>query len=171
MANRTRRAPRTRDRDAGAVDGRPGVDYSKKLHANINNYPRSGTGPIKAVAAGRNERLDQLHPRCAWRGVGRLSARRWRCEGTGYEIVDVDRVARTDMRRSSRLALSADAQKIAAQTKQFQLPSNKNAPQPPEAPRFADMKLIDSDQLKYGSVAERKRLIARWEKDVNAGGK
>jgi iron(III) transport system substrate-binding protein len=68
-------------------------------------------------------------------------------------------------------ALSADAQKIAAQAKQFQLPSNKSAPQPPEAPRFADMKLIDYDQMKYGSVAERKRLIARWDKEVNTGGK
>ena len=63
------------------------------------------------------------------------------------------------------------AQKIAAQTKQFQLPSNRNAPQPPESPRFADMKLIDYDQVKYGSVAERKRLIARWDKEVNATGK
>jgi hypothetical protein len=31
------------------------------------------------------------------------------------------------------------------------------------------MKLIDYDQMKYGSVAERKRLIARWDKEVNQG--
>jgi iron(III) transport system substrate-binding protein len=33
------------------------------------------------------------------------------------------------------------------------------------------MKLIDYDQSKYGSAAERKRLIARWDRDVNSGAK
>lgn len=95
--------------------------------------------------------------------------------GTGYEIgsMSVVKGARNvdNAKKFYDWALTADAQKIAAQTKQFQLPSNRNAPQPPESPRFADMKLIDYDQVKYGSVAERKRLIARWDKEVNATGK
>ena len=33
------------------------------------------------------------------------------------------------------------------------------------------MKLIDYDQVKYGNVAERKRLIGRWDKEVNVAGK
>src|SRR4029078_1736877 len=81
------------------------------------------------------------------------------CEGTGYEIgsMSIIKGARNmdNAKKFYDWALSADAQKIAAQTKQFQLPSNKSAPQPPEAPRFADMKLIDYDQMKYGSVNER----------------
>jgi iron(III) transport system substrate-binding protein len=95
------------------------------------------------------------------------------CEGTGYEIgsMSIIKGARNldHAKKFYDWALTADAQKIAAQTKQFQLPSNKGAPQPPEAPRFADMKLIDYDQMKYGSVAERKRLIARWDREVNLG--
>ena len=41
-------------------------------------------------------------------------------------------------------------------------------PVPPEAPKFADIKLIDYDQAKYGKSAERKRLIARWDAEVGA---
>ena len=37
---------------------------------------------------------------------------------------------------------------------------------PPDAPKFADMKLIDYDQAKYGKSAERKRLITRWDNEV-----
>ena len=37
---------------------------------------------------------------------------------------------------------------------------------PPEAPDLAKIKLIDYDFAKYGSSAERKRILARWTKDV-----
>ena len=94
------------------------------------------------------------------------------CEGTGYEIgsMSIVKGARNldNAKKFYDWALSVDAQKIAASAKQFQLPSNRNAPQPPEAPRFADMKLIDYDQAKYGKSAERKRLIARWDSEVGA---
>jgi iron(III) transport system substrate-binding protein len=43
-----------------------------------------------------------------------------------------------------------------------------STPLPPEAPKFADMKLIDYDQAKYGKSAERKRLIAKWDAEVGA---
>ena len=35
-------------------------------------------------------------------------------------------------------------------------------------PDFKKVKMIDYDYAKYGSSAERKRLIERWEKEVNA---
>ena len=151
-------------------------DYLKKLHANINAYPRSGTGPIKAVARGETSlSISFMHDAPSEALAGLPAKALAPCEGTGYEIgsMSIIKGAR-NMENAKKFydwALTADAQKIAAQAKQFQLPSNKNAPQPPEAPRFADMKLIDYDQLKYGSVAERKRLIARWDKEVNTGGK
>jgi iron(III) transport system substrate-binding protein len=151
-------------------------EYLKKLHANINAYPRSGTGPIKAVARGETSlSISFMHDAPSEALAGLPAKALAPCEGTGYEIgsMSIIKGARNmdNAKKFYDWALSADAQKIAAQAKQFQLPSNKNAPQPPEAPRFADMKLIDYDQMKYGSVAERKRLIARWDKEVNAGGK
>lgn len=56
---------------------------------------------------------------------------------------------------------------MAAATKQFQLPSNKQAKVDPRIPDFKKIKFINYDYAKYGSSAERRRLIARWEKEVN----
>jgi iron(III) transport system substrate-binding protein len=152
------------------------MEYLKKLHANINNYPRSGTGPIKAVARGETSvSISFIHDAPGEALAGLPAKALAPCEGTGYEIgsMSIIKGARNldNAKKFYDWALTAEAQKIAAQTKQFQLPSNRNAPQPPESPRFADMKLIDYDQVKYGSVAERKRLIARWDKEVNTTGK
>ena len=35
-------------------------------------------------------------------------------------------------------------------------------------PDFKKAKMIDYDYAKYGASAERKRLISKWEKDVNS---
>jgi iron(III) transport system substrate-binding protein len=40
---------------------------------------------------------------------------------------------------------------------------------PPEAPRFEDVKLIDYDFAKYGSAAERTRILQRWDREVRSG--
>jgi iron(III) transport system substrate-binding protein len=94
------------------------------------------------------------------------------CEGTGYEIGSMSIVkGARNMANAKKFydwALTPEAQKLEAQAKQFQVPSNKATPLPPEAPKFADMKLIDYDQAKYGKSAERKRLIARWDSEVGA---
>ena len=63
------------------------------------------------------------------------------------------------------------AQKLGAESKQFQVPSNREAQLPPQAPRFADIQLINYDFAKYGSSTERKRLLDRWEKEVNSQAK
>ena len=92
------------------------------------------------------------------------------CEGTGYEIgsMSIIKGARNlaNARKFYDWALTPAAQTLEAQAKQFQVPSNKATPLPPEAPKFADMKLIDYDQAKYGKSAERKRLIAKWDAEV-----
>jgi iron(III) transport system substrate-binding protein len=52
--------------------------------------------------------------------------------------------------------------------KSFQLPSNKNAEVPKEAPRFEAIKLIDYDFKTYGSSEKRKALLSRWDKEIGA---
>ena len=59
-------------------------------------------------------------------------------------------------------------QELAAATLQFQLPSNKAAKVDPRVPDFRKIKLINYDYAKYGQTAERRRLIQRWEKEVNS---
>jgi iron(III) transport system substrate-binding protein len=49
----------------------------------------------------------------------------------------------------------------------FQVPANRNAVVPPEAPDLSRVRLIDYDFAKYGSSAERTRLLARWDREVS----
>ena len=46
-------------------------------------------------------------------------------------------------------------------SKSFQVPSNKNAKAPPQAPDFSQIKFINYDFAKYGSSAERRRLLSK----------
>jgi len=65
-------------------------------------------------------------------------------------------------------ALTPSAQALGAATLQFQLPSHKDAKVDPRVPDFRRIKLINYDYAKYGQTAERRRLIQRWEKEVNS---
>jgi iron(III) transport system substrate-binding protein len=65
-------------------------------------------------------------------------------------------------------ALSAEAQAVGSQAKvSYQVPSNRNAPVPAQAPKLSEVKLIDYDFVKYGSSAERKRLLGKWDNEVS----
>ncbi len=54
------------------------------------------------------------------------------------------------------------------QAKAYQVPSNAGVAPPPEAPKVEQIKLIDYNFEKYGSSAERKRLLAKWDRDVKS---
>jgi iron(III) transport system substrate-binding protein len=148
-------------------------DYLKKLHASINAYTRSGAAPMKAVARGETMvSISFVHDGVTEAVAGFPVKTATPCEGTGYEIgsMSIIKGAR-NLANAKKLydwALTPEAQKLGAQAKQFQVPSNKATPVPPEAPKFADIKLIDYDQAKYGKSAERKRLLARWDAEVGA---
>ena len=91
-------------------------------------------------------------------------------DGTGAEVGSMSLVkGARNLAAAKKLydwALSPDGQIIAAQTRQYQIPSNPKTPLDPNMPDVTKIKLIDYDYAKYGSSAERKRLIARWEKEV-----
>ena len=93
-------------------------------------------------------------------------------EGTGAEIgsMSIIKGARNleAAKKFYEWALTAQAQQFGAAARQFQLPSNKSAKIDPNVPDFKKIKFIDYDYAKYGSSAERRRLIAKWEKDVNS---
>ena len=92
------------------------------------------------------------------------------CEGTGYEVGSMSIVKGARNPEAAKAfydwALTPEAQELGAINNQFQLPSNSATPVPPEAPDLAKLKLIAYDFDKYGSPAERNRLLARWTKDV-----
>lgn len=65
-------------------------------------------------------------------------------------------------------ALTPEAQALGAQAKSYQVPSNKNAQVPPQAPKLSDVKLINYDFAKYGSSTERRRLLSKWDAEVKS---
>jgi iron(III) transport system substrate-binding protein len=147
--------------------------YLKALHKNINNYPRSGVGPIKAVARGETlVSVSFIHDVVTEAQAGFPVKSLAPCEGTGYEIgsMSIIKGARNleNAKKFYDWALTPKAQALAAQAKQFQLPSNVSAPVSPLSPKTADIKLINYDFAKYGASAERKRLLARWDTEVGS---
>jgi iron(III) transport system substrate-binding protein len=149
-------------------------DYMKLLHPNINAYARSGTGPMKAVARGETGiSLSFVHDAVTEKNAGFPVAYATPTEGTGYEIGSMSIINGTRNLAQAKTfydwALTADAQKLGFEVgKQLQTPSNKKAPIPPGAPDLNTIKLISYDFAKYGQAAERKRLIARWDKEVGS---
>jgi len=148
-------------------------DYLKGLHRNVGQYTRSGTGPIKAVARGETAvSISFVHDGPGEKLQGFPVETVTPSEGTGAEIgsMSIIKGARNlaQAKQFYEWALTPQAQQFGAATRQYQLPSNKATPVDPLVPDFRKIKLINYDYAKYGASAERRRLIARWEKDVNS---
>jgi iron(III) transport system substrate-binding protein len=148
-----------------------GFEYLKALHKNINQYTRSGAAPAKAAALGETAvGITFMHDLVTMVVDGAPIKVVAPCEGTGYEIgsMSIIKGARNleNAQKWYDWALTPQAQAIGAQAKAFQVPSNKNAPVPPQAPKLTDIKLINFDFAKYGSSEERKRLLSKWDREV-----
>jgi iron(III) transport system substrate-binding protein len=57
---------------------------------------------------------------------------------------------------------------VGAKAGSFQSPANKTFKPDARIPSMEGVKLVNYDFKKYGSSAERKRIIERWEKEVNS---
>jgi len=148
-------------------------DYMKKLHRNISQYTRSGTAPIKAVARGETSvSISFVHDGPGEKMQGFPVETITPSDGTGAEIGSMSLIKGARNLEAAKKfyewALTASAQEMGAAAKQFQLPSNKAAKVDPRVPDFKKIKFIDYDYAKYGSSAERRRLIGKWEKEVNS---
>ena len=150
-----------------------GFDYLRKLHRNVNQYTKSGAAPAKAVALGESLLgITFMHDMVTAAVEGAPVKVVAPCEGTGYEIgsMSIIKGARNldNAKKWYDWALSPEAQALAAQAKSYQVPSNRQAAAPPQSPKFTTIKLIVYDFAKYGSSAERSRLLQRWDREVKA---
>ena len=148
-------------------------DYLKALHKNVSQYTRSGTAPIKAVARGETAvSISFVHDGPGEKMQGFPIETVTPTDGTGAEIGSMSLIkgARNldAAKKFYEWALTPSAQEMAAAARQFQLPSNKSGKLDPRIPDFKTIRFINYDYAKYGASAERRRLIARWEKEVNA---
>ncbi|KKX33157.1 ABC transporter substrate-binding protein [Rhizobium sp. LC145] len=148
-------------------------DYLKKLNANISQYTKSGSAPVKAAARGETAiGIVFMHDAVAQTVEGFPVKSVAPCEGTGYEIgsMSIVKGARNleNAKKWYDWALRADVQSHMKEAKSFQLPSNKSADVPKEAPKFEEIKLIDYDFTTYGNPDTRKRLLERWDSEIGA---
>jgi len=147
--------------------------YLADLHTNISQYTKSGSAPIRAAATGETAiGIVFQHDAVAQTVQGAPIVTVAPCEGTGYEVGSMSLIAGGPNPDNAKIwydwALSAPAQEIGATAASYQVPSNMNAATPPEAPRLADVKLIDYDFAEFGSSETRSRLLARWDAEIGS---
>jgi len=150
-----------------------GFDFMKALHKNINTYTKSGSAPIKAAGRGENTiGIVFLHDVVTQTVNGFPIVAVAPCEGTGYEVGSMSIIKGARNLESAKkfydFALGKAIQERAKEAKAYQVMSNKAAVPPKEAPKLEDITLIDYDFKKYGSSAERKRLLAKWDAEVKS---
>jgi len=149
-------------------------DYLKKLHRNVTQYTRSGTAQAKSVAKGEvgigvsfifgfeNERQQ------GFTMVKSIAP----CEGTSYEVGGIALIKGARNREAAikyyDWLMGPAGQSIGAKANSLQVPANKTFQPDPRIPAVDNVRLIKYDFEKYGKAAERRRLIERWEKDVNS---
>ena len=148
-----------------------GFNYMKGLYQNISQYTKSGSAGIKAASRGEiTIGVVFVHGAVKQAVSGFPIEAVSPCEGTGYEIGSASIIKGARNLESAKkfidFALSADVQSMSAQVKSYQVPSNKNAVSPPEAPDVSSIKLIDYNHALYGSKAERTRLLKKWDDEV-----
>jgi len=149
-------------------------DYLKKLHRNVTQYTRSGTAQAKSVAKGEvgigvsfifgfeNERQQGFT-------MVKSAAP---CEGTSYEIGGIALVKGSRNHEAAKKyydwLMSPSGQSLGAKANSLQYPANKTFKVDPKIPTLDTVRLVKYDFEKFGKAAERKRLIERWEKEVNS---
>ena len=145
--------------------------YLRELHRNINAYTRSGVAPIKSAARGETGVsisfvMDVVTEQVAGFPVGY----EYPAEGTGYEVagLSIIRGSRnmTNAQRFYDWYQTAEAQAIGATFSQFHFPAHAKTPLDKRIPDVNSVKLIDYDFEKYGSSAERRRLLAKWDAEI-----
>ncbi|MFD1882932.1 ABC transporter substrate-binding protein [Paracoccus pacificus] len=146
-------------------------DYLKKLNANISQYTKSGSAPVKAAARGEaGLGIVFQHDAVAQVVEGFPIVVGSPCEGTGYEIGSMSIIEGAQNPDEAKIfydwVLTPEVQEIMPEAGSFQIPSNKNAKIPEQSPDLGTIKLIDYDFEEYGSADRRKELLARWDAEV-----
>lgn len=143
-----------------------GLEYMKKLNAQVKTYPKSGTAPGRMVGQGEaTVGITFLHDAIKYREEGmkdiKLSAP---AEGTGYEIGAVAIVKGGPDQEAAKMfvdwALTKKGQEIGQQCGSYQFLTNTEAQPPKQAAEIKDTKLIKYDLDWAGK--NRTSLVEKW---------
>jgi iron(III) transport system substrate-binding protein len=145
--------------------------YLAKLKPNVVRWTPSGTAQGASIARGEaGVGVTFVHEFVTYQLAGFPIDVAIPCEGTGAAQGGMAILAGAphlaEAQRFVDWALGKRAMELANQTKNLIVPANAKATLRPEAARYADAKLVDVDPLKFGAPDERKRLLARWQREI-----
>jgi iron(III) transport system substrate-binding protein len=146
-------------------------DYLKKLRPNVVRYTQSGTAQGPSVAHGEVAiGVTFVHEFITQQLAGYPLIVTIPCEGTGDALGGMAILAGAPHAAEARAfydwALTKGAQELANRTKNLLIPANAGAQIRPEAAAFANVHTLDVDPLKFGDPDERRRLLARWQREI-----
>ena len=155
-----------------ALYGEDGAfDYLKRLRPNVVRYTQSGTAQGPSVARGEvGVGVSFVHEFITQQLAGFPVDITIPCEGTGDTLGGMAIIANGPNPAEARVfydwALTRGAQELANRTRNLILPANMTAEIRPEAARYASAPAIDADPAKFGTPAEKRRLLARWQREI-----
>lgn len=146
-------------------------DFLGKLHQNIAEYTRSGSGALQPTGQGELGvaiifMASALRDKEAGLPIQIIVPE----EGTGYEISGISLIANGPNPEGAKAfidyALSVEAQDLGTSVGSLQIKANVNATPFPGGPNLDEVKVIDYDFETYGQPDLQGRLIARWTNDI-----
>ena len=145
--------------------------YLKRLHPNVVRYTSSGTAQAPSVARGEvGVGVTFVHEFVTQQLAGFPVRVQIPCEGTGDALGGMAIIANGPNPAEARVfydwALTKGAQEIANRTHNLILPANRSAEIRAEAARYADVRMIEVDAAKWSTPAEKRRLLARWQREI-----
>lgn len=148
-------------------------DYLRRLNANVNAYTRSGAAPMQAVARGETALAASFNMETAsMANAGFPIEMVYPSEGTSYEVacLSIIRGARNlaQARRFVDWYLTPAAMDIGVAANQFHVPAHPGAAPHPRIPDLTRIRLIDYDFAKYGDPEVRRRILARWDREIGS---
>jgi len=155
-----------------ALYGEDGAfDYLKRLRPNVVRYTQSGTAQGPSVARGEvGVGVSFVHEFITQQLAGFPVDVTVPCEGTGDALGGMAIIANGPNAAEARVfydwALTRSAQELANRTKNLILPANAAAEVRPEAARYTTVPMVNVDPARFGSPAEKKRLLARWQREI-----
>jgi iron(III) transport system substrate-binding protein len=145
--------------------------YLKRLAPNVVRYTQSGTAQGPSVARGEVAvGVSFAHEFVTQQLAGFAVDIAIPCEGTGAALGGMAILAGAphpdEAKRFYDWALTRNAQELANRTRNLIIPANASATIRPEASRFAQVATLDVDPAKFGQPEQRRRLLARWQREI-----
>ncbi|MEP7328062.1 MAG: ABC transporter substrate-binding protein [Betaproteobacteria bacterium] len=146
-------------------------DFLKRLSPNVVRYTASGTAQGPSVARGEVAvGVSFVHEFVTQQLAGFAIDILIPCEGTGEALGGMAILAGAPHPDEARVfydwVLTRNAQELANHTRNLIIPANASASIRPEAARYANAATLDVDPARFGAPEERRRLLARWQREI-----